>query len=380
MGFGGSLRAAAALAFAVALRMRAAGREGSENEVEDVDEGEDEEEVVDAAWAMMRAGLWAAASAAATAGRMEGMSSGCRLGAGGWGGLVVTWRPGGPIWSAAAGEGGAGLWPSPSGLGWAWVLQCVRLCGLASAGGNSSRGLHSGAGGGGPGSSGVCEGGMGGPLGGVGVPRGAGLLSAGVCGLSSVGGGEGCPAGGCVAGVCWCLGGWGRPVSLGPRVCAMVGVCGSPGEQREGRGMGGDCAVGCVVSVYVFARRGALAWPVVGWAVPRRSLLSSAAAARISQTSLRIWWTSWSVVGRGYASFGLRPTRLRALQMAWYPQVRDCCGLGGGVGPRVRAHLDLCVCGGDGPNPGHGPRGWPAALDLVGQAEHGQSQMVARLP
>ena len=128
--------------------MRAAGRGGSEDEVEEVDEAEDEEEVVDAGWALMQAGLWAAPSAAATAGRMEGMSSGCRLGAGGWGGPVVTWRPGGPIWLAAAGEGGAGLWPSLSGLGWAGVLQCVRLCGLASAGGNSSRGLHSGAGGG----------------------------------------------------------------------------------------------------------------------------------------------------------------------------------------------------------------------------------------
>ena len=128
------MRGAAALAFAVALRTRAAGRGGSEDEVEEVDEAEDEEEVVDAGWAVMRAGLRAAASAAATAGRMEGMSSGCRLGAGGWGGLVVTWRPGGPIWSAAAGEGGAGLWPSPSGLGWARVLQCARLCGLASAG------------------------------------------------------------------------------------------------------------------------------------------------------------------------------------------------------------------------------------------------------
>ena len=93
--------------------------------MEEVDEAQDEEEVVDAGWAVMRlvAGLWAAASAAATAGRMEGMSSGCRLRAGGWGGPVVTWRPGGPIWSAAAGEGGAGLWPSPSGLGWAGVLQ-----------------------------------------------------------------------------------------------------------------------------------------------------------------------------------------------------------------------------------------------------------------
>ena len=142
------MRAAAALAFAVALRMRAAERGGLEDEVEEVDEAEDEEEVVDAGWAVMRAGLSAAASAAATAGRMEGMSSGCRLGAGRWGGPVVTWRPGGPICSAAAGKGGAGLWPSPSGLGWAGVLQCVRLCGLASAGGNSSRGLQSGAGGG----------------------------------------------------------------------------------------------------------------------------------------------------------------------------------------------------------------------------------------
>ena len=48
-------------------------------------QAEDEEEVVvlgDAGCAVMRAvaGLWAAASAAATAGRMEGMSSGCRLG------------------------------------------------------------------------------------------------------------------------------------------------------------------------------------------------------------------------------------------------------------------------------------------------------------
>ena len=132
--------------------MRSAGRGGSEDEVEDVDEAEEEEEVVvlgDAGCAVMRAvaGLWVAASAAATAGRMEGMSSGCRLGVGGWGGPAVTWRPGGPIWSAAVGEGGAGLWSSPSGFGWAGVLQCVRLCGLASAGVNSSRRLHSGAGG-----------------------------------------------------------------------------------------------------------------------------------------------------------------------------------------------------------------------------------------
>ena len=40
----------------------------------------------------------------------------------------------------------------------------------------------------------------------------------------------------------------------------------------------------------------------------------------------------------------------------------------GGVLPRVWACLDLCVGGGDGPDPGHGPRGWPAALDPLGQA------------
>ena len=105
------MRTAAALAFAVALWMRAAGRGGSEDEVEGVDEAEDEEEVVDAGWAVMRAvaGLWAAASAAATAARIEGIFSGCRLRAGGSGVPLVTWRPGGQIWSAAAGEGGAGL-------------------------------------------------------------------------------------------------------------------------------------------------------------------------------------------------------------------------------------------------------------------------------
>ena len=178
--------------------------------MEEVDESEDEEQVVDAGWAVTRAGLWAAASAAATSGRMEGMSSSCRLGAGGGGGPVVTWWPGGPIWLAAAGERGAGSRPSPSGLGWAGVLQCVRLCGLASAG-VAFRGR-----GGGPRSSRVCAGGLCRPLGGLGVPRGAGLLSAGVCRLSSVGGGEGCPAAGCVAGMCSCSGGLGRPVSRGP--------------------------------------------------------------------------------------------------------------------------------------------------------------------
>ena len=87
--------AAAALALAVALWMRSAGRGGPEDEVEDVDEDEDEAEMVilgDAGCAVMQAvaGLWAAASAAARAGGMEGMSSGRRFGVGGWGGPAVT--------------------------------------------------------------------------------------------------------------------------------------------------------------------------------------------------------------------------------------------------------------------------------------------------
>ena len=53
---------------------------------------------------------------------------------------------------------------------------------------------------------------------------------------------------------------------------------------------------------------------------------------------------------------------------------------GGGVWPRVWAGIDFCVGSRGGLNPGHGPRGWPAAVDPVDQAEHGQSQVVARLP
>ena len=157
-------RAAAALPLAVALWMRWAGRGGAKEKVEGVDEDEDEEEVVvlgDVGCTAMLAGAAlpaAAASAAGTAGRMEGMSSGRGLGAGGVGGPAVTWRPYGPIQSATVGEGGAELRSLPSGLGWAALLQCVRACGLVSAAGKSSRGLHSGIGGLGPRVSGVCAG------------------------------------------------------------------------------------------------------------------------------------------------------------------------------------------------------------------------------
>ena len=50
--------------------------------------------------------------------------------------------------------------------------------------------------------------------------------------------------------------------------------------------------------------------------------------------------------------------RRRTLWWAWYPQVRECCGLGAGVLPRVRDSPDVYVGGGDGPDPGHGPTFW----------------------
>ena len=220
--------------------MRSAGRGGFEDEVEDVDEAEDEEEVVvlgDAGCAVMRAvaGSWAAASAAATAGRMEGMSLGCGLGVGGWGGPAVTWRRGGLIWSAAVRGGRYG---AVAFSFWAWLGQGPAMCEAVWVGVRGGEQFARAAFGGGPGFSGVCARGVCGPLGGVGVPGGMGLPSVGVCGLWSVGGREGCPAGGSVAGVCCCWGGWRRPVSRGPGLRATVGVCGSPGGQREGRGVG----------------------------------------------------------------------------------------------------------------------------------------------
>ena len=66
--------------------------------------------------------------------------------------------------------------------------------------------------------------------------------------------------------------------------------------------------------------------------------------------------------------------------MAWYYHGEGVLRPGSGVCPRVWACLDLCVGGGVGPDPGHDPRGRPAALDPLGQAEHGQSQVVARPP
>ena len=66
-----------------------------------------------------------------------------------------------------------------------------------------------------------------------------------------------------MAGVCGCLGGWGRPPSRGTGLRALVGVCGSPsGESggREGQGRGlrgglGGWARKCCVGVCVRLQR-----------------------------------------------------------------------------------------------------------------------------
>ena len=193
-------RVAAALALAVALWMMTAGRGGSEDEVGDIDEDEDEEEVVisgEAGCAVMPAvaGLWAAASAAATAGRMEGMSFGCRFGVGGSGGPAVTWRPGSdlvarradPIGSSRGGRRGVMVFAF-----WAWhgrgpAMREVVWVGVR--GGKKFAWAAFGGRGGGAWVFGVVCGGLCGPLGGVGVSWGVGLDAVGVCGSADVGGG-----------------------------------------------------------------------------------------------------------------------------------------------------------------------------------------------
>ena len=186
------MHAAPALAFAVALRMRAAGRGRSDDEVEEVDEAEDEEEVVDACWAVMRAGLRAAATAAATAGRMEGISSGCRLGVGGLGG------PGHDLEARRAdlvGSGGGGRRGAVAFSFWAWLGSGPATCEVVWVGVRGGEqfawAAFRGRGGWAWVFRGVCGGrgratGWGGRAAGRGAP-----LGGCVCGLSSVGGGEG---------------------------------------------------------------------------------------------------------------------------------------------------------------------------------------------
>ena len=189
--------------------------------------------------AAMRAGaaLWAAAtSVAATAGRMEGMSSGCGFGPVCWRGLAVTWQTNRPIRSAVVGGGGAGLHSPPSWLGWAGLLQCVRACGSLSRGGEQFMwAAFGGRGGWAKGFVGFC-GGVCGSLGENGVLLGVALLAEGVCGLAGVGGRS---AGGSLAGVCGSAGQWGRPVLRGPGLPAMVAAGSGLGREGQGGGASG---------------------------------------------------------------------------------------------------------------------------------------------
>ena len=141
---------AAALDLTVALWIKSAVT--GKGEVEDDDEDEDEEEAVvleDAGCADMLAGTASRAvstSAAATASKMEAISSGFWSRAGGFKGPATIRLRGGLMrWASVCG-GGVGLRRPPSGFGWARLLQFARVCASASAGGNSSRGLHWGVG------------------------------------------------------------------------------------------------------------------------------------------------------------------------------------------------------------------------------------------
>ena len=71
----------------------------------------------------------------------------------------------------------------------------------------------------------------------------------------------------------------------------------------------------CGGSALVFMRGGANVWCGVG--LVRWSLPSTAASGRISQMRVRTWYTSRSVVGRGYFRGGMRPTRRSILWMVW---------------------------------------------------------------
>ena len=138
---------------------------------------------------------------------------------------------------------------------------------------------------------------------------------------------------------------------------AEVGVYRPLRGKRGGRSMGGGCAgVACCVGVCVCLQRRACVVSCRPGGLEEKLAVFCGRSKDFADEHAYLV-TSWSVVGGAYASSRLRPTRRRILWTVWYPQLRDCCGLGGGVLPRVWAWPDLCVGGEDGPHPEYGPRG-----------------------
>ena len=313
-----------------------------------------------------------AVSAAASAVRMEGISSGCGLGEGGWRGLAATWRPRGPIWLAAVCGGGVGLRTLLCRFGWAGLMQSGRACASASAGGTVHVGCIRASGGLGLGSRGCARGACAGQL----VRwmcRGAwsssrwvrlgcrlwgaaqlawrGDLWRACVGVRADRGGP-CRGGGIlrVGRRVWVTGwgegregqgvwGWVRVRCVGVRVrlqrCACAVSCRPGGLEEElpvFRGRGEDFAEACAYFVYLLVRGG-------------KRVLQRCAKAHAPEDTVD----------------GVVPAGEGVL----WP--------GGGV-PSV------CWGGRHGPDPGLCSCGRPASLDPVGQAEHGQSQVVACPP
>ena len=188
-----------------------------------------------------------------------------------------------------------------------------------------------------------------------------------------------------MAGVCGCLGGWGRLVSQVPGLRTMVGVCGPPGWKWGGTHRGGGCVWGLWGwgRVYCFSvcvrlqRRACVVTRRPGSSEEKLAVFCGRGKDFADERAYL--GTSWSVVGRGYCSAGLRSMRQRTLWMAWHPQARGCCGLSGDLSACLG--LPRLVFGRWGwPRSRARYRGWPAVLDPLGREGHGQSQVVVCPP
>ena len=210
-----------------------------------------------------------------------------------------------------------------------------------------------------------------GSLGGSGVSWGVGLFAAGVCGLPGVWGGEACSVGGSVAGVSACSGGGGEARVAGPgaardRGCVWVTLW---GVGREGQRVWGSVYVRCIgVRASLQRRARVVLCRPGGW----EEKLAVFRSRGKDLTDACAYLVHLLVGGRnrvlqGWAKADAPEDPVDGV----VPAGEGVLWPGGGV------RLDLGVGGGDGPDPGHGPCRRPAALDPLGQAAHGQSEVVA---